>query len=50
MCERVVCGECGLFTYWGCGLHIKQVLKNLSEDQICVCEDASEDSEEVPAR
>ncbi|KAF9551361.1 hypothetical protein EC957_009245 [Mortierella hygrophila] len=39
MCHRVVCHDCGKFTWEGCGLHIAQALAGLSLEQICSCDD-----------
>ncbi|KAF9967692.1 hypothetical protein BGZ70_008593 [Mortierella alpina] len=39
MCHRVVCNNCGKFTWEGCGLHIAQALAGLSLEQICSCDD-----------
>ncbi|KAG9324055.1 hypothetical protein KVV02_004732 [Mortierella alpina] len=39
MCHRVVCKNCGKFTWEGCGLHIAQALAGLSREQICSCDD-----------
>ncbi|KFH70392.1 hypothetical protein MVEG_03242 [Podila verticillata NRRL 6337] len=44
MCHRVVCPDCGKFTWEGCGLHIAQALAGLSLEQICACDD-DKDSE-----
>ncbi|KAF9153439.1 hypothetical protein BG015_003416 [Linnemannia schmuckeri] len=39
MCHRVICHDCGKFTWEGCGLHIAQALAGLSLEQICSCDD-----------
>ncbi|KAF9933211.1 hypothetical protein FBU30_006152 [Linnemannia zychae] len=39
MCHRVVCQDCGKFTWEGCGLHIAQALAGLTLEQICRCDD-----------
>ncbi|KAI7820647.1 hypothetical protein BC939DRAFT_457247 [Gamsiella multidivaricata] len=39
MCHRVICHDCGKYTWEGCGLHIAQALAGLSLEQICSCDD-----------
>ncbi|GJJ76674.1 hypothetical protein EMPS_09033 [Entomortierella parvispora] len=39
MCHRVICPDCGKYTWEGCGLHIAQALRGLSLEQICSCDD-----------
>ncbi|KAK3819583.1 MAG: hypothetical protein J3Q66DRAFT_160034 [Benniella sp.] len=44
MCHRVICNDCGKWTWEGCGLHIAQALAGLSLEEICSCDD-DQDSE-----
>lgn len=37
MCRRVTCSKCGKQTWYGCGSHIEQVLKGVSEANRCTC-------------
>ncbi|KAF9436726.1 hypothetical protein BGZ76_003125 [Entomortierella beljakovae] len=52
MCQRIVCRDCGKFTWTvpnenyitfhleiGCGLHISEVLAGLSIEEVCSCDD-----------
>lgn len=41
MCVRIVCSKCKKYTYSGCGKHIDQALKGLTEDQKCKCNNAN---------
>jgi hypothetical protein len=42
MCRRVNCSKCGKPTYAGCGMHVEQVLGDVSAEERCRCrEEAS---------
>ncbi|KAL1525220.1 hypothetical protein AB1Y20_020087 [Prymnesium parvum] len=35
MCRKTNCQVCGLYTWTGCGMHVKDALGNVSLDQRC---------------
>lgn len=49
MCHRILCNDCGKWTWEGCGLHIAEALAGLSLDQICSCDDDQDSEHSWPA-
>lgn len=41
MCRRVTCSKCGKQTWSGCGSHIDQVMRGVSEANRCTCRSGS---------
>lgn len=37
MCSPATCRTCGKTTWSGCGMHVKQVMKNVPAAQQCTC-------------
>ncbi len=37
MCSPAVCRSCGKVTYSGCGMHVDQVLRNVPQENRCMC-------------
>lgn len=37
MCHKIKCSTCHLWTWSGCGKHIKEALHGIPQSQICVC-------------
>jgi len=37
MCYQVSCDTCKKITWKGCGKHVEQVMKDVKEDDKCVC-------------
>jgi hypothetical protein len=35
MCSRVTCEVCGKATWEGCGQHVEEALRGISEDERC---------------
>ncbi|KAF8233903.1 hypothetical protein L208DRAFT_1264323 [Tricholoma matsutake] len=36
-CFQVTCDHCGKLTWRGCGLHVESVMKDVKEEDKCVC-------------
>lgn len=39
MCRAIKCKNCGKTTWVGCGNHIDSVMKNVAEQDRCICSD-----------
>lgn len=37
MCSKATCRKCGKTTWAGCGMHVKQVMRNVPSDKQCTC-------------
>lgn len=37
MCSKATCRKCGKTTWAGCGMHVKQVMRNVPADKQCTC-------------
>ena len=37
MCQKVICGNCGKYTWAGCGRHIEEALKDVPQNLRCKC-------------
>lgn len=37
MCSKATCRKCGKTTWAGCGMHVRQVMRNVPADKQCTC-------------